>query len=156
MEKIEEYFKGSSKANAMTFMSKLVSMKYNGQGSVREHILGMIDLWDKLKDLDYLLNDATLLNHVMLLLPSAFEPFKISYNTSDNKWDITTLIAKCSQEEERIHSQNLDISNVVRHEGHRGKNKRVICSNRANKDKKLYDAPKKDGLSSSKSPLCYH
>jgi hypothetical protein len=156
MEKIEEYFKGSPKVNAMTLMSKLVSMKYNGQGSVREHILGMIDLWDKLKDLDYLLNDATLLNHVMLLLPSAFEPFKISYNTSDNKWDITTLIAKCSQEEERIHSQNLDISNDVRHEGHRGKNKRVICSNRANKDKKLYDAPKKDGLSSSKSPLCYH
>jgi hypothetical protein len=31
MEKIEEYFKGSPKVNAMTLMSKLVSMKYDGQ-----------------------------------------------------------------------------------------------------------------------------
>jgi hypothetical protein len=77
-------------------------MKYNGQGSVREHILGMIDLQDKLKDLDCPLIDATLLNHVMLSLPSVFEPFKINYNGSGNKWDIATLVAKCSQEEERI------------------------------------------------------
>lgn len=59
----------------MTLMSKLVSMKYNGQCSVREHILGMIDLRDKLKDLDCPLNDATLL----------LEPFQINYNGSDNK-----------------------------------------------------------------------
>jgi hypothetical protein len=104
MEKIEEYFKGSAKANAMILMSKLMSMKYNGHGSVREHILGMIDLQDKLKDLDCPLNDVTLLHHVMLSLASVFEPFKISYNTSDQKWDIIMLIAKCSQEEERIRS----------------------------------------------------
>jgi hypothetical protein len=30
MENIEAYFKESPKANAMTVMSKLVSMKYNG------------------------------------------------------------------------------------------------------------------------------
>jgi hypothetical protein len=56
----------------------------------------MIDLRNNLKDLDYPLNDATLLHPVMLSLPPIFEPFKIKYNGSDNKWDITTLVAKCS------------------------------------------------------------
>jgi hypothetical protein len=53
-------------------------------------------------------------------------------------------------------SQNPDFANIIRHEGHKGRNKRVIHSKRAKKDKKPYEAPKKDGSSSSKGPLCYH
>ena len=66
------------------------------------------------------------------------------------------LVAKCSQEEERIHSQNPNFANVVRHKGHKGKNKRVMHSKRSKKGNKPYEAPKKDGSSSSKGPLCYH
>jgi hypothetical protein len=53
-------------------------------------------------------------------------------------------------------SQNPDFANIIRHEGHKGRNKRVIHSKRAKKDKKPYEAPKKDGSSSSKGPLCYY
>jgi hypothetical protein len=117
----------------------------------------MIDLRDKLIDLDCPLNDATLLHHVMLSLPPVFEPFKINYNGSENKWDIAMLVAKCSQDEERLCSQNPDFANVIRHEGHKSRNRRLIHSNRAKKDKKpAYEAPKKDGSSSSKALLYYH
>jgi len=72
MTSIEEYFKGSTKSNANTLLSQLMSAKYNGQGNVREHIMGMVDIRDKLKDLDCPLNDATLLHHVMISLPPVF------------------------------------------------------------------------------------
>ena len=69
MAKVEEYFKGSAKVNARTLLSKLMNTKYDGQGSVREHIMGLVDLRDKLKDLKFPHNDEILLDHVMLLFP---------------------------------------------------------------------------------------
>jgi hypothetical protein len=50
------------------FTPPLVGVLDPTAGNVREHILGMIDFRDKLKDLDCPLNDATLLHHVMLSL----------------------------------------------------------------------------------------
>jgi hypothetical protein len=44
MAKIEEHFKGSSKANASIVMSKLMQPMYDGCGIVCEHILKMIDI----------------------------------------------------------------------------------------------------------------
>ena len=79
-----------------------MNSKYYGQGNVREHIMGMVNMRDKLQDLDCPLNDATLLHHVMISLPLAFETFKVNYNGNDQKLDITTLIAKCAQEEQRL------------------------------------------------------
>jgi hypothetical protein len=96
MAKVEEYFKGSTKVNANTLLSKLMNTKYDGLGSVREHFMSLVDLRDKLKDLKCPLNDEILLHHVMLSLPLVFDPFKINYNGSDGQWDIATLIAKCS------------------------------------------------------------
>ena len=43
MQSIEGYFKGSANANSSTLLSQPVMAKYNGQGSVREHIMGMIN-----------------------------------------------------------------------------------------------------------------
>jgi hypothetical protein len=51
MAKVEEDFQGSSKANATMLMTKLVNAKYTGQRSVREHIMKLIDMSNKLNDL---------------------------------------------------------------------------------------------------------
>jgi hypothetical protein len=53
MVKIEEYFQGSFKANVSIsmLMTKMMHAKYDGRGSVRDHILKMIDMSNKLKDL---------------------------------------------------------------------------------------------------------
>ena len=52
MTSIEQYCKGSAKAASSTLLSQLMGARYNGQGNVREHIMGMVNMRDKLKDLD--------------------------------------------------------------------------------------------------------
>ena len=103
------------------------------------------------------LNNATLLHHDMISLPPAFETFKVNYNGSDQKWDITTLVAKCAQEEERLHAQNPDFVNHIRQGGRRNNNNiRVSRSKKDKNGKKPYDGPKQDGSSSSKTLKCCH
>jgi hypothetical protein len=61
----------------------MMHVKYDGCGSVREHILKKIDVSNKLKDLDMPLSDSYVIHYILLLLPSIFENFKINYNGSD-------------------------------------------------------------------------
>jgi hypothetical protein len=49
--------KNANKFNANTLLSKLMNTKYDGQGSVRERIVRLVDLRDKLKDLKCPRND---------------------------------------------------------------------------------------------------
>jgi hypothetical protein len=106
MAKIEEHFKGSSKANVSILMSKLMHAKYDGRGNVCEHILKMIDMSNKLKDLECPFLESYVIHYIMMSLPSCFGNFKINYNSSDKKWITTELIANLSQEEERLRTEN--------------------------------------------------
>jgi hypothetical protein len=106
MAQIEEHFQGSSKANDSIFMTKMMQAKYDGRGSVREHILKMIDMSNKLKDLECPLLDPYVIHCVMMSLQHVVGNFKINYNSSDKKWTMVKLIAKVSQEEERLRSEN--------------------------------------------------
>jgi hypothetical protein len=113
MTTIEEHFKRSSKGNARMLMTKMMNAKYMGQGSVREHIMKLIDTSNKLKDLDIPLPEPYLVHYIMLSLPTVFENFKINYNGSDKKWNLAELIAKCSQEEERLRVEHKDFVNLI-------------------------------------------
>jgi hypothetical protein len=106
MAKIEEYFKGSSKANASIPMSKLMQAKYDGCGNVREHVLKMIDMSNKLKNLEYPLSEPYVVHYIMMSLPSCFRNFQINYNSIDKKWTTAELITNLSQEEERSRTEN--------------------------------------------------
>jgi hypothetical protein len=106
MAKIEEHFKGFSKANTSILMSKLMHAKYDGRGNVREHVLKMIDMSNKLKDLECPLPKPYVIHYVKMSLPFCFENFKINYNSSDKKWTMPELIANLSQEEERLRTEN--------------------------------------------------
>jgi hypothetical protein len=72
MAKIEEHFQGSSKANARMIMTKMIYAKYDGRVSVWEHILKMIDMSNKLKDLEMPLPDPYVIHYILLSLPSIF------------------------------------------------------------------------------------
>jgi hypothetical protein len=98
--KIVEYFQGSFKANASMLMNKIMNAKCMGLGSVREHMMKLIDMSNKLKDLEMPLPKSYLVYYIMLSLPSVFNNFKINYNGSDKKWNLAEFIAKYSQEEE--------------------------------------------------------
>jgi hypothetical protein len=76
MAKIEEHFQGSSKANVIMLMTKMMNAKYMGQGSVREHIMKLIDM------------SNYLVHYIMLSLPTFIDNFKINYNGSVKKWKL--------------------------------------------------------------------
>jgi hypothetical protein len=124
-----------------------MNAKYDGCGSVREHILNLIDVSNKLKDLGMPLPEPYLIHYIMLSLPSIFDNFKINYNGSDKKWTFAELIAKCNQEEERLRGENKDFVNPISKDlrkthGH-GKSSWKASHHKKGKGKKPYDAPRK-------------
>ncbi|KAK3141475.1 hypothetical protein QOZ80_4BG0334440 [Eleusine coracana subsp. coracana] len=109
---IEENFKSSSKTYASTLIMKLVGYQYNSQTGIREHILHMCDMINKLKDMKMEISDGFLVYFIMTSLPPQYAPFKISYNTNKNTWSITDLISYCVEEEERLKTEKMK-ENVV-------------------------------------------
>ena len=77
-------------------------MKYDGVGSVREHILKMVDLAQKLKDLEVPMTDQFLVHMALNSLPPKYGQLRVSYNTQKDKWGIDELISMCAQEEDRL------------------------------------------------------
>jgi hypothetical protein len=73
--------------------------KYDGRGNVCGHILKMIDMSNKLKELECPFPEPYVVHYIMMSLPSCFRNFKIKYNSSDKKWTTAELIANLSQEE---------------------------------------------------------
>jgi hypothetical protein len=73
---------------------------------VREHVLKMIDMSNKLKDLECPLTGPYVVHYIMMSLSSCFENFKINYNSSDKKWTTAELIANLRKEEERLRTEN--------------------------------------------------
>jgi hypothetical protein len=113
MDKIEEHFQGSSKANARILMTKMMNAKYTGQESVREHIMKLIDMSNKLKDLEMPLSEPYHVHYIILSLSTIFYNFKINYNGSDKKWNLAELIAKYNQEEERLRVEHRGFVNLI-------------------------------------------
>jgi hypothetical protein len=163
MGKIEEHFQVSSKANASILMTKIINAKYTGQGSVREHIMKLIDMANKLKDLEMPLLESYLVQYIMLSLPSVFDYFTNNYNGSDKKWNLDELITKFSQKEERLRAEHKDFVNLIsqdfnKNHGH-GKSSGKFSRQNKGKGKKPYENPKKEvakEVSSNKGSMCHH
>ncbi|XP_048423734.1 uncharacterized protein LOC125469826 [Pyrus x bretschneideri] len=110
---VGEKFKESDKAETGTFLTQITSMKFDGEGSVREHILKMVDLAQKLKDLEVPMTDQFLVHMALNSLPSKYGQLKVSYNTQKVKWGIDELITMCAQEEDRLKSdKSVDVNFV--------------------------------------------
>ncbi|XP_050147389.1 uncharacterized protein LOC126622684 [Malus sylvestris] len=57
MGEVGNKFKESEKAETGNFPTKLASMKFDGVGNVREHILKMLDIAQKLNELEHPITD---------------------------------------------------------------------------------------------------
>ena len=82
LAKIEKNFKSSSKTYASTLIMKLVCSQYNGQTGIREHILNMCDMANRLKEIQTEISEGFLVHFIMTSLPSQYAAFKINYNTN--------------------------------------------------------------------------
>ena len=113
LSSVEEQFKGTSKAHASTLILKMLTTKYDGVSGVREHIMMMSDMANKLKGMDMEISEGFLVHFIMTSLPMQFGPFKINYNTQKEKWKMSELIAMCVQEEERLKVEKPDVVHVA-------------------------------------------
>ncbi|GJW23072.1 putative zinc finger, CCHC-type containing protein [Tanacetum coccineum] len=113
LSSVEEQFKGTSKAHASTLILKMLTSKYDGVSGVREHIMMMSDMANKLKGMDMEISEGFLVHFIMTSLPMQFGPFKINYNTQKEKWKMSELIAMCVQEEERLKVEKPDVVHVT-------------------------------------------
>ncbi|KAK3007821.1 hypothetical protein RJ639_014878 [Escallonia herrerae] len=82
---IEEQFQGSSKAHVTTLITKMVTLKYSGFNSVREHILRMNDMASQLKGLDLKISEGAIV-HITNSLRGFFFVKKL------NKGDCNVLV----------------------------------------------------------------
>ncbi|GJX26125.1 hypothetical protein Tco_0232421 [Tanacetum coccineum] len=113
LSSVEEQFKGTSKAHASTLILKMLTTKYDEASGVREHIMMMSDMANKLKGMDMEISEGFLVHFIMTSLPMKFGPFKINYNAQKEKWKISELIAMCVQEKERLKVEKPDVAHVA-------------------------------------------
>ncbi|XP_068340380.1 uncharacterized protein [Pyrus communis] len=102
LDSIRANFKESEKAEMGELMATLTSLKFDEGKSVREHILKLVDIATKLKDLEVPVDDAFVVHMALTSLPQSFDQLKITYNTQKEKWSLDELISICAQEEGRL------------------------------------------------------
>ena len=95
MANIAEKYEESEKAEAARLHKEFHELKYDGNGSVREHIMHKVQLNGKLRDLKMGVADAQLVHDALWSLPSTFSQLRSTYNALEVKWTINKLISVC-------------------------------------------------------------
>jgi len=110
----------------------------------------MSDMARKLKGLAMEISEGFLVHFIMTSLPSAFEAFKVNYNTHKDKWSMSELIAMTVQEEERLKLEKPNVAYLVAAESKKRKGK--FHKKKSNKVPKTdASAPSRSNKSTSKS-----
>ena len=83
LAKVKSQFTGSSKASAATLAKQLMTKKYtDGPGGIRDHILQMSHMANKLKTMDMPLPESFLVQLIFKSLPKEFATFHVNFTTS--------------------------------------------------------------------------
>ena len=146
---IGEKFKESSKAETGNLMIALTKAQYDGEGSVREHIMKLIDISKKLTALEIPIPDPFLVHFALESLPPTYNQLKVSYNTQKDKWTLDELIAICVQEEGRV---KLEKGKSVLLVSQSGNNKWKVAGSFKRPSHHAKGSPPKQNPSSSKGP----
>ncbi|TXG69669.1 hypothetical protein EZV62_004604 [Acer yangbiense] len=102
LKAIDDQFVTSEKALASTLVMKFSSLRLTSVKGVAEHIMQMRDITAQLKKLEVGMSKSFLVHCILNTLPHQYIPFKISYNTHNNKWSINKLLTMCVQEQQRL------------------------------------------------------
>lgn len=102
MQLISEKYQESEKAESSVLMHSLVTMSFDGKGSIGEYIMKQIDVAAKLRSLNFEIGDQFLVHLVLNSLPSEYTQLQVTHNTQKDKWRLNELISICAQEEKRL------------------------------------------------------
>ena len=148
---IEQVFAKNEKAETSTFLRKLNDMKYTNKENIREYIMEMSNIAEKLKELKLQLFDDLLVHLVLISLPAQFSQFIVSCNTQKDKWILNEFISHCVQEEERIKKDKTKSAHLAL-TSQKKKMKRATYSN---KDTTKGISKQKKGKTQDKEFTCY-
>lgn len=81
MARIEKKFKRSDKVETGVYLSELINAKNNGVGSVKEHLLKLVNFSNKLNTIDIGITNQFLVHMVLFSLLNDYEQIKMSYNS---------------------------------------------------------------------------
>ena len=95
LEEIKHRFSKNEKSKTSTLLENLISMRYTGNGNIREYIIEMSHLASKLRAHKLDLFEDFLMHLVLISLPTQFNQFKVSYNCLKETWSLNELISHC-------------------------------------------------------------
>jgi len=82
-----------------------MTKKYAG-GGIREYILEMSHMANKLKTMNMSLPDAFVIQLVFKSIPKDFSTFHVNYNTQPENRNVEKLFTMCSQKVDRLKAAN--------------------------------------------------
>ncbi|PRQ42084.1 putative transcription factor interactor and regulator CCHC(Zn) family [Rosa chinensis] len=112
LEAIAQKFRESDKAEGARLSRKFNDLKFSGNGSVRTHIMELIDINNKLRELYMGVNDAQVVHVALESLPNAYSHLRTTYNAQKEKWTLNELISICVDEQERIKKESTPTTTV--------------------------------------------
>ena len=133
LEKIKNIFSKNEKSKTSTLLENLISMRYNGNGNIREYIMEMSHLASKLRAHKLDLFEDLLVYLVLISLPTQFNQFKVSYNCRKETLSLNELISHCVQEEERLKQEKIESAHLSGTSKDKGKKRK--------KDKEAVEVP---------------
>ena len=113
LEEIKNRFAKNEKSKTSTLLENLISMRYKGNGNIREYIMEMSHLASKLRAHKLDLSEDFLVHLVLISLPTQFSQFKVSYNCQNETWSLNELISHCVQEEERLKQEKIESAHLT-------------------------------------------
>ena len=133
LEEIKNRFTKNEKSETSTLLANLISMRYKGNGNIREYIMEMSHLALKLRAHKLDLCEDLLVHLVLISLPTQFSQFKVSYNCQKETWSLNELISHCVQEEERLKQEKIESAHLIGTSKDKGKKRK--------KDKEAVEVP---------------
>ncbi|KAK9923755.1 hypothetical protein M0R45_032155 [Rubus argutus] len=113
MEAIAAKFKESEKAEVARLTKEFNSLKYSGSGGVRGHILELININSRLREMFMGVKDEQIVHHALDTLPSSFSQLRTSYNAQKENWTLDELISICVDEENRIKKERGEFETTI-------------------------------------------
>jgi hypothetical protein len=83
-------------------MDEFINIRYDVNGNVRDHIMEIVNIAAKLKDLKMSVFNGFVAHFIIRSLPQDYEAFNVNYNILKEKWPLSDLITMCVQEQERL------------------------------------------------------
>ncbi|KAF7823655.1 Retrovirus-related Pol polyprotein from transposon TNT 1-94 [Senna tora] len=149
LKAISEKFKKFDESQKAYYLSLLDNTLYDGVSGVREHMMKLVNYFNKLKSLKVDLGESYLVYKVLQSLPAENEILRTTYNSQEAEWSIDQMMSIVTQKEESLkkaksctHSVNNIIEGSSRkggHEKYKGKkhqNKRSFGPKKDNKKDK--------------------